>query len=89
MLRPAPCPPTFVPSARLAGASLCPVPGEFNVTVKVFWAAGIPLLVASLAIAVSEQEQRDAGGWQRNRIFKKDGGERARAWVLEFRTYWL
>ncbi len=29
---------------------------------KVCWVAGVPLLVASLAIAVSEQEQRDTGG---------------------------
>ncbi len=41
--RSAPCPPTFAPSERLAGAS------------------SSPLLVASLATAVSEQEPGDMG----------------------------
>ncbi len=35
---------------------------EFHAMDKVCWVASIPLLVASLAIAVSEQEQRDTGG---------------------------
>ena len=32
---------------------------------KIRLVARVPLLVASLAIAVSEQEQRDAGGWHK------------------------
>ncbi len=35
----------------------CPVPGEFRTMDNVCWADSIPLLVVSVAIALSEQEQ--------------------------------
>ena len=47
---------------KVCWAGALPCACEFRAMDKVCWVASIPLLVASFAIAVSEQEQRDTGG---------------------------